>query len=83
MAPAKATDKAIAKTLAEVVREIYNDPEGEELTVNYARQTAEEKLKLEAGFLKEGAWKAKSKDIIRDTLVQPRHRHTIHLEDNY
>ena len=83
MAPAKATDKAIAKTLADVVRQIYNDPEGAELTVNHARETAEEKLKLEDGFLKEGDWKAKSKKIIHDTLVLPRRRSPIHFEDRY
>jgi len=83
MAPATATDKAIAETLADVVRQIYNDPEGAELTVNHARETAEEKLKLEDGFLKEGDWKAKSKKIIHDTLVLPRRRSPIHFEDRY
>jgi hypothetical protein len=66
MAP---TDKAIAKALAAAVREIYNSPKRDELTVNYARQVAEENLGLESGFLKEEEWKAKSKQIILDTLV--------------
>ncbi|KAJ4291296.1 hypothetical protein N0V88_006299 [Collariella sp. IMI 366227] len=65
MAP---TDKTIAKELAAVVRQIYNGPERDQLTVNYVRQAAEEKLKLDDGFLKEGSWKSKSKQIIVDTL---------------
>lgn len=69
MAPAKATDKVIAKELANVVREIYNSPKRDELTVNYARNNVEEKLGLDQGFLKEGDWKTKSKQIILDTLV--------------
>ena len=69
MAPPKATDKTIAKELASVVRKVYHGPERDQLTVNYARQLVEEKLSLDAGFLKEGDWKAKSKQIILDTLV--------------
>ncbi|KXX80387.1 hypothetical protein MMYC01_203283 [Madurella mycetomatis] len=68
MAPNKLTDRAIAAELARVVREIYHGPESDQLTVNYARQVAEEKLMLDSGFLKEGDWKAKSKQIILDTL---------------
>ncbi|KAK4152724.1 hypothetical protein C8A00DRAFT_16004 [Chaetomidium leptoderma] len=70
MAPAKVTDKAVAKQLADVVRQIYNSPNRDQLTVNYARQTAEDELGLEDGFLKEGGWKAKSKQIIVDTLSE-------------
>lgn len=69
MAPAKATDKAIAKELVDVVRQMYNGPNREQLSVNYARHVVEEKLKLEDGFLKEGDWKEKSKQIIKGTCV--------------
>ncbi|KAK4096195.1 hypothetical protein N658DRAFT_436629 [Parathielavia hyrcaniae] len=68
MAPTKATDKAIEKVLADVVRKVYNGPKRDQLTVNYVRQTAEDSLKLGGGFLKEGDWKARSKQIILDTL---------------
>jgi hypothetical protein len=70
MALAKATDKAIAKELADVVRRVYNGPKREQLSVNYARQAVEESLKLEDGFLKQGDWKARSKRIILDTMVR-------------
>ncbi len=70
MPPTQPTDKAIAKQLADVVRQIYNSPKRDDLTVNHARQVAETKLKLDDGFLKEGDWKAKSKQIIVDTLVR-------------
>jgi hypothetical protein len=69
MAPAKATDSVIAKQLAGVVRQIYNGPDRDQLTVNHAREAAEKKLKLEDGFLKAADWKAKSKQIIVETLV--------------
>ncbi|KAL2192377.1 hypothetical protein P885DRAFT_82245 [Corynascus similis CBS 632.67] len=68
MPPAKASGKAITKELANVVRETYNSPKRDELTVNYARQIVEDRLGLEDGFLKEGEWKATSKQIIIDTL---------------
>ncbi|KAK4119123.1 hypothetical protein N657DRAFT_650543 [Parathielavia appendiculata] len=67
MAP---TDKAIAKALADVVRKVYNGPNRDQLTVNYARQTTEDSLKLADGFLKEGDWKLRSKEIIFDTLKE-------------
>ena len=73
MPPTKATDNAIAKGLADVVRQIYNSPKRDDLTVNHARQVAETKLKLDDGFLKGGDWKAKSKQIIVDTLVRGCH----------
>jgi hypothetical protein len=67
--PRKPADDAVVKELASVVRDVYNGPESDQLTVNYARQLVEKKLKLGEGFLKEGDWKAKSKQIILDTLV--------------
>ncbi len=70
MPPTKPTDKAIAKQLADVVRQIFNSPKRDELTVNHARQVAETKLNLDDGFLKGGDWKAKSKQIIVATLVR-------------
>jgi hypothetical protein len=70
MAPAKATDKAIAKELADVVRRVYNGPKRDQLSVNYARQAVEESLKLGDGYLKEGDWKARSKQIILETVVR-------------
>ncbi|KAL2020292.1 hypothetical protein VTK56DRAFT_8520 [Thermocarpiscus australiensis] len=68
MAPSKVTDKVIAAELSNAVRQIYNSPQRDQLTVNYARQRVEAKLKLTEGFLKEGDWKAKSKQIIHDAL---------------
>lgn len=66
MAPKKAT---IEKELAETVQRIYNGPDRDDLTVNYVRQKVEKKLNLDEGFLKDGDWKAKSKEIIHETLV--------------
>ncbi|KAK0710473.1 hypothetical protein B0T21DRAFT_387387 [Apiosordaria backusii] len=68
MGPKKVTDKAIAAELASVVEQIYNGPDRDKLSVNYAREVVEEKLGLDEGFLKEDRWKAKSKDIIRTAL---------------
>lgn len=80
MPPAKASGKAITKELANVVRETYNSPKRDELTVNYARQIVEDRLGLEDGFLKEGEWKATSKQIIIDTLVSRALRHPLFLD---
>jgi hypothetical protein len=68
MAPKKVTTALEAEIIA-TVRRIYNSPARDELTVNHTRQVVEKKLKLKDGFLKEGAWKAKSKEIIHATLV--------------
>lgn len=69
MAPTKVSDKAIEKALSDAVRNVYQSDEREQLSVNYARQLVEEKFGLESGFLKEGNWKSKSRDLIRAALV--------------
>jgi hypothetical protein len=53
--------------LADVVRRLCNGPEP--MTVNLAREHAEKELELEDGFFSQGTWKAKSKQIIKDTIV--------------
>ncbi|KAK3385686.1 hypothetical protein B0H63DRAFT_186533 [Podospora didyma] len=68
MAPKKLSDKALEAELESTVRRIYHGPDKDQLTVNYARQVVEKKLKLQDGFLKEGEWKGKSKDIIKATI---------------
>ncbi|KAL2255450.1 hypothetical protein VTK26DRAFT_3372 [Humicola hyalothermophila] len=70
MAPPKTkfSGKDIEQALKNEVRRIYHSDERELLSVNYARQKAEERLGLEEGFLKHEDWKAKSKEIIKDTL---------------
>jgi len=69
MAPGTATVKEIAKELADVVCQVYNSPSRHLLTVNSARRTVEDRLNLGDEFLGKGDWKAKSKQIIRETLV--------------
>ncbi|KAK4182897.1 hypothetical protein QBC35DRAFT_395048 [Podospora australis] len=70
MAPKKPAEKAIVAELADAVRRIYNGPDRDNLTVNYVRQAVEEKLGFDDGFLKEGDWKAKSKDAIHSALQE-------------
>ena len=67
--PPKPKDKALEAELVETVRRVYNSSERDQLTVNYARQIAEKRLKLVAGFFKEGEWKERSKQIIHGALV--------------
>lgn len=69
MARGKVTDKAIASELGRVVQQVYNGPNREKLSVNYARKEVEENLGLEEDYLKEGDWKARSKEIILNTMV--------------
>lgn len=58
-------DLAIERALRDVVKSLPVD----EITVNAVRTATEEKLGLDQGFLKEGDWKAKSKQIITDAVV--------------
>ena len=58
-------DKVIESTLREIVREGRVDP----VTVNTVRIAAEERLGLAPGFFKDGAWKARSKDVINGAFV--------------
>lgn len=68
MPPRKMVADATIKTeIADAVRRIYHGPQ--ELTVNAVREAVEKKLKLGEGFLKDGDWKAKSKQLVMDTLV--------------
>ena len=69
MAPTKVSEKAIEKALSDAVRNVYQSDERGQLSVNYAREVVEEKFGLESGFLKEGNWKAKSKNIILAAVV--------------
>ncbi|KAK3377194.1 hypothetical protein B0T24DRAFT_620653 [Lasiosphaeria ovina] len=69
MPPKKVTDKALAVELERGVRHIYST-DRDKLTVNYTRQFVEKKLKLKDGFLKEGDWKAKSKEMITAALTE-------------
>jgi hypothetical protein len=61
-------DSTLESELREAVRQIYKR-EQLNLTVNAARQAAEEKLSLEDGFFRAGGWKMRSKEIVHETLV--------------
>lgn len=68
MPPRKKVDDATIETeIADAVRRIYHGPQ--ELTVNGVREAVEKKLNLGEGFLKDGDWKARSKELVMDTLV--------------
>lgn len=70
-----AGDKAIKNALLETVRDLFkNDVDA--LSVNNVRKIVEEKLDLESGFLKEDAWKAKSKDMITTEVVSTDPQHS-------
>ena len=57
-------DSVIEQSLRDVVKELSGD-----FTVNDVRTATEERLRLELGFLKDGRWKAKSKEIIHKAIV--------------
>ncbi|KAF4547441.1 Hypothetical protein D9617_42g090280 [Elsinoe fawcettii] len=62
-------DEDIENALREAVKAIHR--EGEEVTVNKARTTAEEELGLETGYFKShDQWKTRSKDIIQEAHEQ-------------
>ncbi|KAF2724207.1 hypothetical protein K431DRAFT_291727 [Polychaeton citri CBS 116435] len=63
------SDEQIERCLGEIVRDaLKND---EEVTINSARSKAEAKLDLEEGFLRNAAWKQRSKDIISAVVENP------------
>lgn len=66
---ATSKDTKIEKTLRKVVLEAKRN--GEDVSINAARGRTEEKLGLEAGFLKAGEWKGRSKAIIHAAFAEP------------
>jgi hypothetical protein len=66
MAP---SDKSITDAIKLAVQRVWNGPGRDELTVNQIRSEVEAKLDLDAGYLKEGSWKQKSKQIVLDEHV--------------
>jgi hypothetical protein len=67
MAP---SEKSISNAINKAVRDMYNGTGRDELTVNKIRSIVEDELELEGGFLKQGSWKQKSKDVITAEIVK-------------
>lgn len=59
----------ISDSIRDTVISIHKAGGDDDLTVNYVRSGAEKKLRLPAGFLKDGEWKDKSKQWIKDAVV--------------
>lgn len=70
MAPRTPAAKVLEAELASTVRDIYHSDARDELSVNLVRQRVETKLGLGKDFFKDGNWKAKSKQLIKDTVVR-------------
>ena len=68
MAP---SEKIILDTISEVFASIWF-AQKDQLSVNQVRAQAEKQLKLDDGFLKTGAWKEKSKVLIKKEAVRIR-----------
>ena len=60
---------AISGSIRDAVISIHKAGDDDNLTVNYVRGAAEEKLGLPAGLLKNGQWKDKSKQWIKEAVV--------------
>lgn len=63
------SDAAIIKQLHDVVISLHKAGNTDDLTVKRVRTRAEEKLGLDAGFLKSSDWKQKSQDAIMEAVV--------------
>jgi hypothetical protein len=63
------TDTTIVRAIRDVVISIYKSGRTDDLTVRTVRERAEEELGLSGGFLKNEAWKQKSKDVIKEAVV--------------
>lgn len=59
---------AISDAIRQVVISIHKSGSDDGLTVNAVRTGAEQKLRVSAGFLKQGNWKEKSKKLIKEAV---------------
>lgn len=66
------SDAAIAQQLRHTVKSIFNSGLLEELTVKRVRAAAENSLGLGDGYLKQAAWKDRSKALIEEAVVRAR-----------
>ncbi len=62
--------ETIEQELRSVVSSLQRQGKLEDLTVNIVRMTAETRLSLGSDFFKSGAWKEKSKAIIKAAVVR-------------
>lgn len=62
------SDDQLEEELRAQVRHVWEN-ERELLTVNHIRKSAEEKLGLDDGFFQLDSWKARSKLLIKETVV--------------
>jgi hypothetical protein len=67
MAP---SDKTVLDSIKYTVRNLFQGPDRNELTVNNVRSQVEAALQLDSGFLKEGSWKQKSKELVKAEYVR-------------
>ena len=63
------SEKSIVDAIRIAVKRVWNSPGRDDLTVNQVRSELEAKLNLDAGFLKEGFWKQKSKEAVLEEHV--------------
>ncbi len=66
---AKLTEKKIRDTILQTVSDLFKS-DRDALTVRVVRNNAEAKLDLERGFLKQGAWKENSSELIRNEVTR-------------
>jgi hypothetical protein len=67
MAP---SEKTLIAEIKSEIKSVYDNPaERDSLTVRYIRNRLEARLGLEDGFFQQGAWKDKSKTLIKDYAV--------------
>lgn len=62
------SDNALESALRRVIKDHNKSGSNDAISVNDVRTKAEERLKLQTGFFKSEAWKAKSKRIIHDEI---------------
>jgi hypothetical protein len=64
------TEKSIEASIRQTVQNIFHSKERERLSVNIVRSKTEVDIHLKEGFLKTGAWKDKSKAIVKAEIVR-------------
>jgi hypothetical protein len=69
MAP---SDENIESALRAAIKDTIDNDKEDALTVRYIRDKVEESLNLDEGFFVTDAWKAKSKQLIKEYAVSDR-----------
>lgn len=62
-------DTGLSAAIVAAVRQLFQGPNRDQLSVNNVRKQVEEEHGLESGFFAAPEWKSRSKTLIKETVV--------------